>query len=86
MVTRAFVPLKFKALPYLPEVVHVAPLMVPLFPLPDASFTTVPVPSLNPYAATRPGAGVAVGVGVGVGVAQLSLPIAINVPGELWLL
>src|SRR6266516_3360177 len=53
MVTRAFVPLKFKALPYLPEVVHVAPLMVPLCPLP---------------------------------VAQLSPPIAINVPGELWLL
>src|SRR5947208_10877721 len=68
MVTRAFVPLKFKALPYLPEVVHVAPLMVPLFPLPDASFTTVPLPSLNPYAATRPGAALGVGVGVGVGV------------------
>ena len=30
--------------------------------------------------------GVAVGVGVGVCVPQLSLPIAINVPGELWLL
>ena len=31
---------------------------------------------------------VAVGVGVGVGVceAQFSLPIVINVPGELWLL
>src|SRR6266508_5359811 len=34
------------------------------------------------------GVGVAVGLGVGVGVdvAQLSLPIVINVPGELWLL
>ena len=32
------------------------------------------------------GVGVAVGVGVGVGVAQLSLPMVINVPGELWLL
>ena len=30
--------------------------------------------------------GVAVGVGVGVGIPQLSLPIVINVPGELWLL
>ena len=30
--------------------------------------------------------GVAVGVGVGVAVAQLSLPMVINVPGELWLL
>ena len=32
------------------------------------------------------GVGVAAGVGVGVGAPQLSLPIAINVPGELWLL
>ena len=32
------------------------------------------------------GVGVAVGVGVGVGAAQLSLPMVINVPGELWLL
>ena len=30
--------------------------------------------------------GVPVGVGVGVGVEQFSLPIVINVPGELWLL
>jgi len=47
-VTKALVPLKVKAFPYLPEVVHVAPLMVPLFPLPDTSFTAVPFPSLNP--------------------------------------
>ena len=32
MVTKALVPLKLKALPYFPDVVHVAPLMVPLFP------------------------------------------------------
>jgi len=32
MVTKALVPLKLKALPYLPEVVQAAPLMVPLFP------------------------------------------------------
>ena len=30
--------------------------------------------------------GVAVGLGVGVGAAQFSLPMVINVPGELWLL
>jgi hypothetical protein len=48
MVTKAFVPLKVKALPYFPEVVHVAPLIVPSFPLPDRSFTAVPLPSLNP--------------------------------------
>ena len=52
-VTNALVPLNVKAFPYLPEVVQVAPLIVPLFPLPDTSFTTVPLPSLNPYAATR---------------------------------
>src|SRR6516162_9338278 len=68
MVTKALVPLKVNAFPYLPEVVHVAPLIVPLFPLPDASFTTVPLPSSNPYAATRAGAGDGVGVGVGVAV------------------
>src|SRR4029453_16019920 len=92
MVTRASDPLKFKALPYLPELVHVAPLTAPLFPLPDASFTTVPLPSLNPYAATKPVAGVAVGVGVVVGVGlgvpdgHDSLPILLNVPGEFLLL
>ena len=68
MVTKALVPLKLNAFPYLPEVVHVAPLIVPLFPLPDASFTTVPLPSSNPYAATRPSVGDEVGVGVGVAV------------------
>jgi hypothetical protein len=67
-VTEALVPLKLKALPYLPEVVHVAPLIVPLFPLPDRSVNTVPLPSLNPYAAIRLGVGVEVGVGVGVAV------------------
>ena len=30
--------------------------------------------------------GVTIGVGVGVPVPQLSLPIVINAPGELWLL
>src|SRR6266545_4987634 len=110
MVTSALVPLKLKAVPYLPDAVQVAPLIVPLLPLPDTSVTTVPLPSLNPYAATKPGLGVgvgvgvevdvgggggvgvgvaigvAVGVGVGVGVAQVSFPMVINVPGELWLL
>src|SRR5438094_2945257 len=67
-VTSALVPLKLKALPYLPDAVQVAPLIVPLLPLPDTSATTVPLPSLNPYAATKPGLGVGVAVGVGVGV------------------
>src|SRR6266403_2269433 len=98
MVTSALVPLKLKALPYLPDAVQVAPLIVPLLALPDTSVTTVPLPSLNPYAATKPGlgVGVAVGVGVGVGVGVTvgvgvadghdSLPMVINVAGEFWLL
>src|SRR6266550_1273859 len=96
MVTSALVPLKLKALPYLPDAVQVAPLMVSLLPLPDTSVTIAPLPSLNPYAATKPGLGVGVGVrvatgvavGVSVGVADGhdSLPIVINVPGEFWLL
>src|SRR6266508_4033226 len=68
MVTSALVPLKLKAVPYLPDAVQVAPLIVPLLPLPDTSVTTVPLPSLNPYAATKPGLGVGVGVGVEVDV------------------
>jgi hypothetical protein len=82
IVTKALFPLKLKASPYLPDVVHVAPLMVPLFPLPDASLTTVPLPSLNAYAATRPaaGVGVAVGVGAGVGVAvNVGVGVAVGV-------
>jgi hypothetical protein len=49
------VPLKDKALPDLPWVVQVAPLSVPLFPFPDESAVTLPLPSLKPYAATKLG-------------------------------
>jgi hypothetical protein len=58
-VTRALVPLNVNALPYLPEVVHVALPIVPLFPLPDTSVTPVPPPSLKEYAATSPTLGAA---------------------------
>src|SRR3974390_186690 len=54
IVTTALEPLNVSALPYLPELLQIAPLTVPLFPLPDASLTVVPLPSLNPYAATNP--------------------------------
>src|SRR5262249_60798587 len=37
-------PLKLNALPFLPPVVQVAPKMDPVMPLPDASFTVVPLP------------------------------------------
>jgi hypothetical protein len=79
MFTRAFVPLKLKASPYLPDVVQVPPLMLPLFPLPDTSCTTVPLPSLNPYAATRLGVGVGVAVAVGVGVG-IAVAVGVGVP------
>ena len=41
-------PLKDKALPYLPEAVHAAPLTVPVFPLPEVSAAVVPDPSSKP--------------------------------------
>src|SRR5262245_9182867 len=53
IVTNALVPLNDNPPPYIP-VVHVAPVMAPVFPLPDASATLIPVPSLNAYAATTP--------------------------------
>src|SRR5438128_10624790 len=49
-----FVASNDRAFPYLPELLQVAPAIVPLFPLPDRSFTAVPAPSLKLYAATRP--------------------------------
>jgi hypothetical protein len=55
MVTRALLPLKLSALPFLPSVDQVAVPIVPPLPVPDASATVVPVPSSNEYAATRPG-------------------------------
>ena len=54
MVTNAPLPLNVNPLPYLPPAVQLTPLIVPLFPLPDASVTVVPAPALNPYAATNP--------------------------------
>ena len=46
-VTRALVPLNTSALPNLPALVQVAPLIVPLLLLPEVSATVVPLPSLN---------------------------------------
>ncbi len=47
-------PLKDRALPYLPADVQVAPLMVPVSPLPELSETVLPAPSLKEYALTSP--------------------------------
>src|SRR5689334_13873323 len=53
-VTRFEVPLKDRAPPYLPPAVQLAPVTVPLLPVPDASLATVPDVSLNENAATSP--------------------------------
>ena len=50
----AFVPLKESALPNFPALVQVAPFDRARVAVPDGSATVVPVPSSNPYAATRP--------------------------------
>jgi hypothetical protein len=47
--------LNTSALPNFPDVVHVVFATVPVFPVPEESFTVVPEPSLNEYAATKPG-------------------------------
>src|SRR5262245_61089799 len=47
IVTRLPVPLNDSALPYRPAVVQVAPVMVPVFPLPDTSATVGPAPALK---------------------------------------
>src|SRR4051794_6356368 len=54
--TRAFVPLKLSAPPYLPET-QPAPAIVPSLPLPDVSATVAPEPASKVYPATRPGTG-----------------------------
>jgi hypothetical protein len=51
--TTLFEPLKLKAVPNLPGS-QVPFVIVPVFPLPDASATEVPAPSPNEYAATSP--------------------------------
>src|ERR1044072_8311231 len=79
--TKELLPLNDIALPYFPVVVQDAPpCNVPVWVLPEASFTMLPVPSLKLYAATKPGSGgVAVGVGVGVG-AGVGVGVALLVP------
>src|SRR5436190_9691911 len=47
-------PSKLRALPNLPWLVQVAPLIVPVLPNPDTSVTVVPLPSSKLYPATSP--------------------------------
>ena len=48
MLTESLVPSKLSARPFLPVVVRVAPLSVPVWPLPVASVTVVPLVSSKP--------------------------------------
>ncbi len=58
-VTQSLIPSNVRADPNLPEVVRVAPAMVPLLPRPEPSVTVVPLVSSNPHAPTGavPGGG-----------------------------
>jgi hypothetical protein len=53
-VIQSLTPSNCRAAPDRPSWIRVAPEMTPGFPVPDASFTVVPLASPNPYAATRP--------------------------------
>ena len=48
MLTESLEPLKLSARPFLPVVVRVAPVMVPVWPWPVASVTVVPLVSSKP--------------------------------------
>src|ERR1041384_7879225 len=54
-VTSAVLPLNDSAPPYLPAAVHVAPVMLPVFPVPEASVALLPAPSSTAWPA--PGRG-----------------------------
>ena len=56
MVTRALVPLKTRASPYLPEVVQVALVIVPLLPFPETSARTEPLPAPEAVGCNQPSA------------------------------
>jgi hypothetical protein len=79
IVTRSLTPSNDRAPPVCPWADHVAPLMVPLFPLPETSARAEPEPASNEYAATRP----AEGGGVGT-VALASLELGEMLPAASW--
>ena len=55
--TKLLEPLNESALPKRPVVIRVAPVIVPLLPVPERSVTVAPDGSSKPYAATSPGPG-----------------------------
>jgi hypothetical protein len=83
-VTQLFVPSNVRAFPFFPLVVQVGLLRVPVRLFADASAVVVPLPSLKPYAATRPSP---VGVGANVAVALFAastvtthVPVPVHAP------
>src|SRR5690242_4276753 len=60
-------PLNDTAPPYRPNVDQVAPMSVPVLPLPDASAVSRPAPSLNPHAPINPTGGAIAGVATWIG-------------------
>src|SRR5262249_53085394 len=53
--TLSLMPSKLTAFPYFPDVQPVPFVRTPVLPFPDASAVVFPLPSLKPYAATKPG-------------------------------
>src|SRR5688572_26886194 len=78
MVTQSLTPSNESAPPFLPVADHVAPVIVPVCPLPVASAAVGPVPASNDQAATSPvGGGVVLLSTVTVTAAEVvSLPAA----------
>ena len=72
IVTQLLTPLNNRPPPTRPDAQD-APESVPLFPFPEMSAATVPEPSLNPYAATRPPSGRMVTVMPALAVSRLPL-------------
>src|SRR5438046_1621962 len=71
-VTQSLVPLKSSAPPMpVRPCVQVAPVIVPVLPLPETSLTIEPEPSLNPYAAISPPSARTVTVTPAPGVSRL---------------
>src|SRR5262245_37048337 len=73
-VTQSLTPSKDSAWPKRPLAFQVAPLMVPLRPLPVRSPRVVPLPSLKLYAATRPVVAVGLATLTVMGADRVVLP------------
>src|SRR4051794_6963503 len=75
MLTIARVPLNERAEPNFPAADQVAPEIVPLLPVPEASAAVVPEPASKAYAATRPAAARSFRCSSASTVARLVIPL-----------